>query len=308
MNNKIENKIYAYDDLFNLLIKLDLNNKIPNKFIISGKKGIGKSTFAYHFINYLFSKNEEYKYDTKKFEINDKNRSSKLVNNLSHPNFFLIDVDDDKEYISIDKIRKSFDFINKSSMDNNYRIILINNAEHLNLNSSNALLKIIEEPNEKLIFIIIHNSNYKLLDTIRSRCVIFKKTLSASESAFIFEKITNTKFLDIYNDNYLAEFMTVEELIFLKDFCEKYKYEGKIHTKGVLNFYFNMNKNKHDKKYYFILLKLIQIYLYDKNFNFFSEKNYLWYSSFFKKISDAKRYNLNIENLFFKFQTENLNG
>ena len=39
--------------------------------------------------------------------------------------------------------------------------------------------------------------------------------------------------------------MTVEELIFLKDFCEKYKYEGKIHTKGVLNFYFNMNKNKH---------------------------------------------------------------
>ena len=125
MNNKIENKIYAYDDLFHLLIKLDLNNKIPNKFIISGKKGIGKSTFAYHFINYLFSKNEEYKYDTKKFEINDKNRSSKLVNNLSHPNFFLIDVDDDKEYISIDKIRKSFDFINKSSMDNNYRIILI---------------------------------------------------------------------------------------------------------------------------------------------------------------------------------------
>ena len=60
-------KIYGYDDLLNFFIKLDKTNKIPNKFIISGKYGIGKSTFAHHLINYLFSKNEKYKYDNVNF-------------------------------------------------------------------------------------------------------------------------------------------------------------------------------------------------------------------------------------------------
>ena len=45
--------------------------------------------FAHHFINYLFSKNEKYKYDNINFEINDENRSFNLVKKLSHPNFFL---------------------------------------------------------------------------------------------------------------------------------------------------------------------------------------------------------------------------
>ena len=86
---------------------------IPNKFILSGNKGIGKSTFAYHLINYILSKNEKDKCDTTNYKINDENRSYRLIKNLSHPNFFLIDVDDGKQQISIDKIRKSFDFINK---------------------------------------------------------------------------------------------------------------------------------------------------------------------------------------------------
>ena len=88
MIKNIEKKIYGYDNLLNFFIKLDKKNKIPNKFIISGKNGIGKSTFAHHFINYLFSKNEKYKYDNINFEINDENRSFNLVKKLSHPNFF----------------------------------------------------------------------------------------------------------------------------------------------------------------------------------------------------------------------------
>ena len=53
MNNYLNEKIYGYDDIFNFLVNLYSKQKLPNKFIISGKKGIGKSTFAYHFINYV---------------------------------------------------------------------------------------------------------------------------------------------------------------------------------------------------------------------------------------------------------------
>ena len=174
MSVDFNKKIYGYNDLFNFFLKLDKEERIPNKFILSGNKGIGKSTFAYHLINYILSKNEKDKYDTTNYEINDENRSYRLIKNLSHPNFFLIDVDDGKQQISIDKIRKSIDFINKSSMNNDSRIILIDNAEYLNQSSGNALLKVIEEPNEKLIFILVHDISCKLL-ILSNLDVLFSK-------------------------------------------------------------------------------------------------------------------------------------
>ena len=125
---------------------------IPNKIIISGNKGIGKSTFAYHFVNYIFSKNEKYSYDINKYQNQSENKSFKLIKNLTHPNFHLIDLLDGKKIIEISQIRKAISYSQKSSFDNNYKIVLIENIEFLNSYSANALLKIMEEPNEKLLF------------------------------------------------------------------------------------------------------------------------------------------------------------
>ena len=233
MSVDFNKKIYGYNDLFNFFIKLDGEERIPNKFILSGNKGIGKSTFAYHLINYLLSKNEKDKYDTTNYKINDENRSYRLIKNLSHPNFFLIDVDDGKQQISIDKIRKSFDFINKSSMNNDFRIILIDNAEYLNQSSGNALLKVIEEPNEKLIFILVHDISCKLLDTIKSRCILFKKAFSCEEKISIFEKVVNQNFSNIFQNNFLFKFMSIGELIYLKKFSEECKLKEKIDNKNL---------------------------------------------------------------------------
>ena len=302
MNVDFNKKIYGYDDLLNFFIKLDKEERIPNKFILSGNKGICKSTFAYHLINYILSKNEKDKYDTINYKINDENRSYKLIKDLTHPNFFLIDADEGKEQISIDKIRKSFDFINKSSMNNDFRIILIDNAEYLNQSSGNALLKIIEEPNEKLIFILVHDISYKLLDTIKSRCIIFKKVFSREETISIFEKIVNQNFSDIFENNFLSKFMSIGELIYLKQFSEEYKLKEKIDNKNILNIYLMNKYNKNNKRIQKIMLKLMQIYLYQINMNSFNEKNYIWYNSFFKKITEANIYNLDIGNLYFEFQ------
>ena len=46
----------------------------------------------------------------------------------------------------------------------------------------------------------------------------------------------------------------------------------------------------------------MQIYLYQINMNSFNEKNYIWYNSFFKKITEAKIYNLDLGNLYLEFQ------
>ena len=99
MNLKPNNQtnLYGYNKYFNDLISLYNKNKFPNKILISGEKGIGKSTLAYHFINYVLSLNEDFSYDLKNSKINIENKSFKLIQNNSNPNFTLIDLIEEKK-------------------------------------------------------------------------------------------------------------------------------------------------------------------------------------------------------------------
>ena len=64
-----QQKLFGLDNHFLELVRLYKNNIYPNKLLLSGPKGIGKSTLAYHFINYILSKNEDQKYDLSNFEL-----------------------------------------------------------------------------------------------------------------------------------------------------------------------------------------------------------------------------------------------
>ncbi len=99
-DNPSENiKLYGLWKYFNEIISLYKNDKMPNKILLSGKRGVGKATLAYHIINYFLSVNEDYKYDCTKFTINNKNRSYQLILNKTHPNFYLIDLINEKKNI-----------------------------------------------------------------------------------------------------------------------------------------------------------------------------------------------------------------
>ena len=52
--------LYGHNFEFSSFIKLYKSQKLPNKILLSGEKGIGKSTLAYHVINYILSTDEEY--------------------------------------------------------------------------------------------------------------------------------------------------------------------------------------------------------------------------------------------------------
>ena len=162
-----QKQLYNYKNTFLSITKLYENKKLPNKILFTGAKGIGKATLSYHLINYIFSKNEDFKYDINKYQINQLNRSYKLIINNSHPNFNLINVLEGKKIIEISQIRQMINYTNKSSFNNRERIILIDNVENLNLNSLNALLKIVEEPNENVFFILVFDNSKKLLNTLK---------------------------------------------------------------------------------------------------------------------------------------------
>ena len=101
-NNQIN--LYGLRKNFKELINLYNLNKLPNKIILSGEKGIGKCTLAYHLINFILSVDEEASYNVEKNLINIDNKSFKLIQNKSNPNFDLIDVNYEKKVLILSKL------------------------------------------------------------------------------------------------------------------------------------------------------------------------------------------------------------
>ena len=92
-----QKKLYGLKSTFNELMNLYNKDNLPSKILLSGNKGIGKCTLAYHVINYVLSLDEKYSYEVGNLSINPLNKSYMLVNNSTHPNFYLIDVQNEKK-------------------------------------------------------------------------------------------------------------------------------------------------------------------------------------------------------------------
>jgi len=179
--------LFGYKSLMNGFIKVYEKNNFPKQLLITAPKGSGKSTFIYHFINFILSKNEANPYNFDDFSIYPNNLSYKMINQNIHPNFFLMKNLDNDKNIKIDQTKLLIKFLNKSTYSKSIKIVMIDNAELLNLNASNALLKVIEEPDDKTFFFIVQDSQKPILNTIKSRCIEYKLFLNFDDKVKIFK-------------------------------------------------------------------------------------------------------------------------
>ncbi len=310
MNIEPQNNInlIGYNKIFLELKNLFDNNILPNKIIFSGCSGIGKSTLAYHLINYIFSKNEDNKYDSKNNLILSSNKSYNLILNNSHPNFFLITNDEDKKNIQISRIREMINFTNKSSFNDGYKIILINNIEYLNANSTNALLKIIEEPNDKVLFFLIHNNKTKIFDTLKSRCITFNLFLNDEDKFKIINKILNLDFYKELSNDFKNNYISPGEIISLYNFFNNNNIQSNLSIEELLKFIINKKLYKKDLFLKDKLSFLIELYFNKKLFYLKPKsKVYDLYKYFLSKIYDCNKYNLDIENVLIELNGKLLN-
>jgi len=299
-------KIYGMEIFFMEIARLHNQKKMPNKILLSGKKGSGKSTLAYHLINYVLSENEEFKYNLENFSINENNKSYKLLQNNSHPNFYLIDLLTEKKSIDVGQIREMINYTNKSTFNNMARFILIDNIENLNKNSVNALLKIIEEPNENVFFILINNSEKILLPTLKSRCLTFKISLTFDDSLNISNSILEKNVLEFVNYDLISYYNSPGQIISLFNFAEEKLINLKEHTiSSFINLIIENNYYKKNKSVKVLLIDLIELFFL-KKYTIIDTKISLinFYHNFIKKIHDTEKFNLDEESLFLEFKSK----
>ena len=301
-------KLFSHNKLFNHFFNLDLENKLPSRILLTGKEGIGKCTFALHFINFLFSKNETTKYNLSENTINSESKSYNLIKNLTHPNFYFIKKQEEKKNIDIEQIRQMIDFLNKSSFNNYKKIILIDEAEDLNNNSANALLKSLEESNLNNLFILIHNINKPILDTVRSRCLSYKLNYVFSDIKFILSDYFNDNLYDNLNDDFKETSLSPKFIINHINFVNENKLDlNEYDIEKTIKY---IIEKKAYKKNYFIINSFqsyIEIYFTKM---YLKTKDYRYYDSFINTISETNlinKFNLDLDSFFIKFENKYLN-
>ena len=288
-----QTRLLSFKENFKELVNLSLSNNLPNKLLFSGNKGIGKSTFAFHLINYLFSYDEEGSYNLENNEIDINNKSYKLVLNNTHPNLLLID-SIDKKFIEISKIREILNFSSKTSFSNKKKIVLIDNVEKMNKNASNSLIKILEKTISKLFFILIHNSHRRLISTISSRCIKFKFFINKSEKEKIIINLIDNSFYDSLSSDFKIRYLPPKFYIDLHDFINKEKIElNDLNINFLLNYIFNKRNYFKDDFISENLQILIEIYFYNKILsrnNF--ENDYKSFKQTMNKLNNMNKFNL----------------
>ena len=287
VNNLIGHKVYL-----NNLEYLYKENKLPNKILLSGYKGIGKALLVKNFLYKVF----------------DDNNSHVLINNNSHPNILNIKKKDDKKIIEIDQIREIIKFTNQSSFNNKSKFIIIDDVEYLNQSSSNALLKSLEEPNFNVNFFLVYNSNLKILDTIKSRCIEIKINLNQEDTKLIVNKYFDDEVYENINNSLSNFYSTPNFLILLVNYLKEN--DLSLDDTNINVLIRNIIVNKHYNKNIFVkdnLNYIIELFFYN-HINITKEISYKVKEYYYTKLLNIRKFNLDYETFFLEFEDNLLNG
>ena len=160
------------------------SNRLPQCWLLAGDMGIGKASFAWLIAKFLLTTKyqpADLKIDLSKTNINSilEPQSGSTLNRIisgSEQRVYVVRRGYNEKRkaffknISIEDVRKLQSYCSLSIADGGKRIIIIDTADDLNKSSSNALLKLLEEPPKNTIFLLISHQPNHLLPTIKSRC------------------------------------------------------------------------------------------------------------------------------------------
>ncbi len=160
-------------------------------WMLTGTHGIGKATLAYKIAKMVYGNVGDFFIIDMERNIDDKGKPKT-----------------DGKVISVHTVRAMINKMQMSSMSGDWRVILIDSVDQLNTSASNAILKLLEEPPEKTLFLLVVHQLANVLPTVRSRSRVEKlRPLSVSElrelcARFLPEEDISTDMLKLANGSF----------------------------------------------------------------------------------------------------------
>ena len=168
--------LYGHQQAEHTLAAELASGKMHHAWLVSGAEGVGKATLAYRFARAALARPEDRDVFGESLAVPSDTPASRQVTALSHPGLLVIRRGYDHKTkkvastISVDDVRRLRGFLSLSAEQDGWRVIIVDSADDMNLNAANALLKALEEPPARTVFLVLSSAPGRLLPTIRSRC------------------------------------------------------------------------------------------------------------------------------------------
>jgi DNA polymerase III subunit delta' len=152
--------------------------RLAHAWLIGGAAGIGKATLAWRFARFLLANPDADApsvREARDLHVDPRHPAARQLAALAHPDFALVRREwrpSPKSFateISVDAVRRALEVFQMSAAFGGWRICIVDCAEDLNRSSANALLKVVEEPPQRSLILIVSHRPGQVLATIRSR-------------------------------------------------------------------------------------------------------------------------------------------
>lgn len=174
---------FGHDDQIHGLEQRLIRQKLHHGWIFCGPRGVGKATLAYHFARVLLGFSGRLEAGQGLLAASSAVRAEKagrLIGHFAHPDMRVLRRSYETKtkkfnsFIRIDEMRACREMLNTTASMGGYRFVLIDKAEDMNEATSNALLKMLEEPPARTVFVLIADAPGQIPVTVRSRCQLLK--------------------------------------------------------------------------------------------------------------------------------------
>ena len=143
--------------------------RVPHAWLIAGPEGIGKATLAYRIARFVLSGGEG-----DSLHLAADHPVFRRVASGGHADLLTLARDPAGQgpstVIGVDAVRAAGAFVHLTAGEGEWRVLVVDTADELNANAANALLKILEEPSDRTLILLVSHSASRLLPTLRSRC------------------------------------------------------------------------------------------------------------------------------------------
>jgi DNA polymerase-3 subunit delta' len=156
------------------------SSRVPHAFLIAGPQGIGKATLAYRMARFVLAHPDPSAHDVaaaQSLAVDAGDPVARRIAAQAQPDLLILErTFNDKgvlhKQIAVDDIRRTVAFFGSTAGEGGWRVAIVDAVDELNRAGANALLKVLEEPPERALLLLVSHSAARVLPTLRSRCRI----------------------------------------------------------------------------------------------------------------------------------------
>ncbi len=177
------------------------SGRVPHAFLIAGPQGIGKATLAYRMARFVLAHPDPGARDVaaaNSLFVDPKNPVARRIAAQAQPDLLVIERTlNDKgvlhKQIQVEDIRKTVGFFGSTAGEGGWRVAIVDAVDDLNRSGANALLKVLEEPPQRALLLLVSHSAARVPATLRSRCrILTLRPLGAADVAAAVAAATGT--------------------------------------------------------------------------------------------------------------------